>query len=259
MGANDSHSIGESIRQKLRFTKFADHVTDKAWEYVWMDGLRLEVAKYLNLQANNVVLDIGCGDGWFSIQNALRYPEVRFLGVDLFEAREAEEISRLVGAMNCTFYEMDALNMKIEERIDHVVFYMSLGNICRNTSDLQKLFRNCWKVMKKGGKLLIVEPFEEDFPEQVREKVKDLYKLYKKLGKSRGEDKETILSRAVTLKILVSIGFKILKVMWKKFNWYMNEKEVKEYFEFEKLPFRITDKFWVFDKPKQVTIIVAMK
>jgi hypothetical protein len=39
----------------------------------------------------------------------------------------------------------------------------------------------------------------------------------------------------------------------------MNEEEVKRYFGFEKLPFKISEKFWVFDKPKQVTVITAVK
>lgn len=113
--------------------------------------------------------------------------------------------------------------------------------------------------MKDGANLLIVEAFEEDFPREIRGKLRKLYELYREMGKSHGEDKETILSRKVVLTILRNIGFKKLKTTLKSFEWYMDEEEVKRYFGFEELPFKIPEKFWVFDKPKQVTIIIAMK
>ena len=203
------------------------------------------------------MLDVGYGDGWFSIQNALKYPNFKFIGIDLFEAEEAKEISKLIGVKNCKFYKMDALNIHIKEKVDYVVFYMALGNICEDAFDLGKLFKNCWDIMKNGAKLLIVEAFEEVFPKEIRKKLKNLYGIYNKMGKSYGENKEKILTRKAALIILKSIGFKILKITWKKFKRFMNEEEVKEYFDFEKLPFKIPKKFWVFDKPKKVTIIIA--
>lgn len=258
MDEKDIQAINERIKGKLESTKFAYHITDEAWEYVWMNGLRLKVAKMLNLKNNDKVLDVGCGDGWFSVQNALKHPNVKFIGIDLFEAEEAKN-SKLIGIKNCKFYKVDALNMRIKEKVDHVVFYMALGNICEDAFDLKKLFRNCWNIMKNGAKLLVVEAFEEDFPREIRRKLKDLYEIYEEKGKSYGENKERILARKATLIILKSIGFKVLKITWKKFKWFMNEEEVKEYFGFKELPFKIPKKFWVFDKPKKVTIIIAIK
>jgi len=224
-----------------------------------MDGFRIVVSEMLDLKPGDKVLDIGCGDGWFSIQNALKYPSVNFIGIDLFEAREAEEISRLIGVKNCKFYEMDALNMHIKEKVDHIVLFMALGNICEKYSDIERLFRNCWKIMRSKAKLLIVEPFEEDFPREIRRKLKSLYELYRKKGRSYGEEKETILSRKTVLMALENIGFKILKITQRSFRWYMSEEEVMKYFGFKELPFKIPKKFWVFDKPKQVTIIIGRK
>ncbi|RLE72450.1 MAG: hypothetical protein DRJ37_02830 [Thermoprotei archaeon] len=252
-------AIGEKIRSRLESTRFRDHVEGKAWEYTWMEGFRIEVSVLLNLKLGDRVLDIGCGDGWYSIQNALAYPYVRFVGVDLYEADEAREIAGLVGAWNCEFYKMDVLEMNFEEEFDHVVSFMALGNICETPSDIEKLFKNCWKALKNKGKLLIVEAFEEDFPEEVRAKLKSLYEFYRRLGKSVGEDKETILNKRVTLDILETVGFTILKHIKWEFSWHMDREEVKEYFDFKELPIEIPEKFWVFDKPKQVAVILAEK
>jgi hypothetical protein len=40
-------------------------------------------------------LDVGCGDGWFSLLNGMIHPEVRFTGIALYEAEEAREIPSL--------------------------------------------------------------------------------------------------------------------------------------------------------------------
>ena len=195
MSSKSLRSIGLKIRTDLQSTKLSDRVTDEAWQYAWMDGLRVRVSGALDLSPGDRVLDVGCGDGWFSLQNGLMYPEVRFTGVDLYEADEAREISQLIGVTNCQFYEKDALRMSIGERFDFVVLFMALGNICETAWGTERLITNCRRVMNRGAKLLIVEPFEEDFPEEIRGKLRRLYRLYKTTGRSRGEDRETVLSR----------------------------------------------------------------
>jgi hypothetical protein len=56
--------------------------------------------------------------------------------------------------------------------------------------------------MRRGAKLLIVEPFEEDFPKETRGTLAQIYRRYKSAGRSKGEKHETILKRDRTLQIL---------------------------------------------------------
>jgi SAM-dependent methyltransferase len=257
MSTRSIRSVGLKIRTDLRSTKLSDRVTDEAWQYNWMNGLRVRVSGALGLSPGDSVLDVGCGDGWFSLQNGLRYPEVQFTGIDLYEADEAREISRLIGTTNCRFYERDALRMKLAERFDFAVLFMALGNICETARSARRLLANCRRAMKRGARLLIVEPFEEDFPEEVQGKLRRLYSIYKATGRSSGEDRETVMRRSSTLNALKGSGFDVLEVRNRKFGWYMGRGAVMRYFGLEALPFAIPGRFWVFDKPRQVTVILA--
>ncbi len=119
--------------------------------------------------------------------------------------------------------------------------------------------RELLRALRSGGKLLVVEPFEEDFPVEVRDVVKKLYKLCRDLGKLQGEDRETVLSRDEALAALKKTGFRILMLDTKEFDWYVTRDEAKEYFGLDELPPDVPDRIWVHDKPKRVTIVLASR
>jgi SAM-dependent methyltransferase len=251
--------IGTRIRTRLQSTRFANHATEEAWQHEWMDGMRVRAAKALHFTPGDNVLDVGCGDGWFSIQNGLMHPGVRFTGIDLYEADDAQEMARLVGAANCSFQEKDASRSDLGRGFDFAVSFLALGNMCETVSDTRRLFANCRRSMKIGAKILIVEPFEEDFPPKTRRTLRLLYRLYRRQGKSVGEEHETILRRGSAIKVLSMSGFDSVETYRMRLEWYAKKDEVMRYFGFEELPFDIPDRFWVLDKPKQLTVITARR
>lgn len=76
------------LLEKLANTEW---VILKYFDSLWMDGLRVKAFSMLKPKPGWIVLDVGCGDGWSTIQNALVYDYVFFLGIDLYEAEEAYE------------------------------------------------------------------------------------------------------------------------------------------------------------------------
>jgi ubiquinone/menaquinone biosynthesis C-methylase UbiE len=253
-----SRFLKATVRRTLQL-RHLGHVTKDSLQYAWMYGLRVDVSEKLGLASGDRVLDVGCGDGWFSLQNGLKYPEVQFTGIDLYETQDAKELSRLMGVKNCRFYRRDAMRMNISRSFDFVVLFMTLGNICETLPSVKLLFANCLRAMKKEAELLIVEPFQEDFPEDIRDKLRHMYSLYKASGKSHGEDHETVLGRDMALEALRDSDFRVLQVLGRRFGWYVKRDAVMEYFGLPSSFVDIPERFWVLDKPKQVTIILAKR
>jgi len=145
--------------------------------------------------------------------------------------------------------------MEFKEEFDAVVLFFSLGNICSGKEDLINLFSKVKEALRIGGKILFVEPFQEDFKEY--NKLRKLYEISGLYG--RGEEKETILSQGDVLDVLKRLNFEVPKAIKYVFTWRTSMKEFLKYFGLKELPFKIKKEFYHRDKPRQTTIIVAHK
>jgi len=237
------------LMEKLINTEW---VTPKYFDGLWMDGLRVKAFSMLKPKPGWKVLDVGCGDGWSIIQNALVYDHVFFLGIDLYEAEEAHKNAELFKLNNCDFIQGDIYAINFRKVFDIVMFFFSLGNICSEEKDVFTLFTRIKNFLKGEGKLLIVEPFQEDFDEFDK-----LSLIYEISGvKGVGEEKETILSFKDVIAILENIGFNIIEITKYSFTWKVTKEEFLEYFGLRRLPIELSE-FYFRDKPKRTTIIVA--
>ena len=237
--------------ERLKDTEWSN---PEYFDYLWMNGLRIKTFHLLEPKSELKILDIGCGDGWFSIQNALIFRDIYFIGIDLYEAEEAKKNAQLFKLKNCIFMMMDAYKMDFKEEFDAAILFFSLGNICSRKEDLINLFSKIKRALRVRGKILIAEPFQENFKEY--NKLKKLYEISKLHGK--GEEKETILSQRDVLNVLKKLNFEILKIIKHNFTWRTSIEEFLKYFKLKELPFKIKE-FYYRDKPKQVTIIIAQK
>ena len=247
----DFEELRVLMREKLKDTEWG---TSKYFEEVWMAGLRVKAFSMLDPRDGWKVLDIGCGDGWSTIQNALVYSQVFFLGIDLYEAEDAHANAKLFELCNCDFIEGNIFTMNFRETFEAVMLYFSLGNICAGKEDVGTLLRKIREFLKRKGKLLIVEPFQDDFKE-----INKLNIIYGIPGiKGVGEEKETILNLNDVVNCLSILDFHIVKKVKYEFSWKVSEREFLEYFGLPRLPFKLSE-YYYRDKPKRATVIVAFK
>ena len=84
-----------------------------------------------NLFDNNnpIYLEIGMGKGDFILQNALKYPNINFIGIEKFDSIIALAIKKIPeGINNLKLIRVDALNIKD-------IFYHEIDRIYLNFSD----------------------------------------------------------------------------------------------------------------------------
>jgi len=101
------------------------------------------------------VLDVGCGGGQVAIDLARRRPDLEVVGVDLSAQQIARARKRAMETnVPATFVEGSALTLPFSDAsFDHVI---SIASIKHWPNPAQGL-RECVRVLRKGGRLLIVE------------------------------------------------------------------------------------------------------
>lgn len=231
--------------------------------YFSHEGARLLLAEKLNIKARELILDVGSGDGWFSIQAALFYRDAKFYGIELSEEfAEAMEYAKIFELENVFFFYFDAYDLIFpNERFDKIALFFALSNIAISYKNLRDLFLELRRILKHGGLIGISEPFIEDFPRNMGIFLKDLYDhCYEK--------DETLLYHKEVEQQLLETGFKIKELFkiplhstgapMKNIKEYLEEYYGIEILKGDIKKFR-NDKIWVRDDPPQYTIIIAQK
>lgn len=152
-------------------------VEELSQHWYWkLGGARVWVADRLNLKPGMRVLDVGGGDGGFSIQAGSKYGDVDFVGVEYSgECEEAIENIDELGLENVEFHYMDAFNMRFENEFDRVVFFISLRNIPINKIEMPRLFKEVSDVLRTDGLLAIAEMFKEDAENEAQRLAQRIY------------------------------------------------------------------------------------
>ena len=120
--------------------------------------LTTTVLSYLDVQADDHVLDIGCGDGQLTAQIAQAAPSGKVLGLDASRSF-IETAQQQHTTPNCTFGLQDCTSLSdLPETLDGVwdkVFSnAALHWILRRPETRLDVFRDAYKALKPGGKLV---------------------------------------------------------------------------------------------------------
>ena len=117
------------------------------------------------------VLEVACGCAEFSMYAANIAKSVD--GIDLDCLRLPPQARKTKGF---TFTLMDATNMAFEaESFDTVVMYNAVGHL---GAVLEKVLRECFRVIKPGGRIFVISSFRMDMP-IIEEKLLPLLKKRK--------------------------------------------------------------------------------
>src|SRR5215475_561289 len=101
------------------------------------------------------VVDLCCGDGWFTLPLSRIARSVIAIDIDAALLKAAKvRIAERGGAPNCTFVQADAYNIAkvVRRAVDHVF----LANAFHGVPDKQRLAQAVYNILKPGGLFAIV-------------------------------------------------------------------------------------------------------
>ena len=112
-----------------------------------------EVARRVRLPPRGRLLDIATGTGRIALSARWRYPRAEIVGVD-FSENMLEEARHKPGARGVEWEFADAHRLRFpDESFDGVTH----GYLLRNVSDVPRVLREQWRVLRPGGRVVLLE------------------------------------------------------------------------------------------------------
>lgn len=102
----------------------------------------------LNLNGNESILDLGCGDGILTRELSELVPNGRVIGID--SSKGMIETAKKSTAENLSFVLMDINRLDFENEFDVIFSNAALHWV----KDHGKLLKNCYSALKNGGMIL---------------------------------------------------------------------------------------------------------
>ncbi|PBB07227.1 ubiquinone biosynthesis methyltransferase UbiE [Kocuria sp. WRN011] len=112
-----------------------------------------EVARRADLTASGRLLDIATGTGEIALAARRRYPGAEIFGVDFSENMLAEAREK-PGADSIEWEFADAHQLRFEDQSFDAVTH---GYLLRNVSDVERVLREQHRVLKPGGRVVVLE------------------------------------------------------------------------------------------------------
>jgi demethylmenaquinone methyltransferase / 2-methoxy-6-polyprenyl-1,4-benzoquinol methylase len=111
---------------------------------------RKQVIQFARLRNNACLLDLGTGTGDLAREAATQFPRANVIAADF--TLEMMRVGQQRGALN--FSSADALHLPFQDsHFDAVVS----GFLMRNVIDLQKAIQEQYRVLRKGGRIVILD------------------------------------------------------------------------------------------------------
>ena len=148
MSTNDSFGLGKG---KIYPARAASHLLNPL-RFLVQPPRR--VIRQMNLSRDHLVLEVGCGPGWFSKVLAAAVPQGHLTICDLQQGMLEIASVRLNSFGNFTAVQSDACSMPFEDgQFDAILLSSVLGEL----PDKNRCLEECARVLSPSGKVTVVE------------------------------------------------------------------------------------------------------
>jgi ubiquinone/menaquinone biosynthesis C-methylase UbiE len=119
--------------------------------------------KYMCLMEDDIMIDIGCGTGYFTLPAAqITGPAGRVIGVDISDEM-LNELRTKIGANSTNIELMKSDHTKLPVSDDMGTFAL-LANVLHEADDMLLMLKETNRILKPGGRLAIIEWEKRETP-----------------------------------------------------------------------------------------------
>ncbi|MEO5782019.1 MAG: methyltransferase domain-containing protein [Ginsengibacter sp.] len=207
----------------LHFGYYDENATDHHRSVIRANEVLAESG---NVQQGSIIIDAGCGLGHSTLWLAEHYNAL-VTGITIVP-KQVETMQKFIakkGIKNVSFLEASYFNMPFEDNSVDVVW--AIEAVC-HARDKSKFYKEAYRVLKPGGKLLIGEnlrtarPLEKEKEELLKEifhswAIPDLDTFEEHRSHAFGSGFKSFWSKDVTANMMVS--YRNLEEMCKRWAW----------------------------------------
>ena len=113
----------------------------------------------VQIKPTDAVLDVGCGDGAYSLKIVKQYPMASFLGIDASENMLSLARKTLAGCPYASVQAGDVTTMSFDRQFDYILSYWCLQ---WSANAIGVAFEAIYNALKRGGQLLALFPTGDD-------------------------------------------------------------------------------------------------
>jgi len=122
-----------------------------------------ELVEKLSITENDVVMDFGCGPGYYTIDLAKKAKSVVAVDISPEMLKKAQHKAQKAGAKNIQFLQSDGKHIQVEDGSVDLIF---LVTVYHEVGDNEAVLKEFGRLLKPFGKLVIVEVIKKGiFPD----------------------------------------------------------------------------------------------
>jgi len=158
---------------QAKWDKWAKSLDSNGWKYRYLRKAQTRVISLLDLKKGMNFLDVGCGTGWAIGQVANLVNDAgSFYGIDLSPKMIEKAKENFRGRSNFYFIKSNVESIPLGDEFFNII-------ICTNSFhhylNPNKAVREMYRLLKKGGKVYILDPTADYWRVKIADKIIKLF------------------------------------------------------------------------------------